>query len=402
MKFVSSKITSTLFKQVLPVVALLLTSQIVIAGGSHPHQWLIDTTVLIANATTVTGPQGNVVITDCFAEGEVRLRSRWVGRCPPIRSISMGVARWSDCPPSPWSLWWDLDDQGSVRIANAAPYPPPSNEYTRRYDIQYRPVQGQSQERDRYWNLIDFVVTNIDTPEETWTAIGAQVNYLAGEDGVLRIPNTWRIDGATNLGSFTAIGGGFTNENCGDPLPIEPDGEGGGTSTFPITAAAKDDKTDKKMYVVMKKAPAKSSKKKKQAEHAERYHQKRKQLVAEVARHVNKRPPSQKGKHERLCAHIQLADGERSIAVCGSKARNTNPKLWDARVKLWKWDQIHPIEEEAFGPPDTPLDSDGEPACYCSEVILVTGGLFEGDWDLPTIICEEGWMKCSQCDSGCD
>jgi hypothetical protein len=71
-------------------------------------------------------------------------------------------------------------------------------------------------------------------------------------------------------------------------------------------------------------------------------------------------------------------------------------------VKLWKWDQIHPIEEEAFGPPDTPLDSYGEPACYCSEVILVTGGLFEGDWDLPTIICEEGWMKCSQCDSGCD
>jgi len=388
-------LNSILVKRALAVTALLLTSQIVMAGGSHPHQWLIDLTVILENSTTVTDPQGNVVITDCFAEGEVRLRSSWASRCPPIQSHTMGVTRWSDCPPSPWSPWWNLDDQGLVRIANAAPYPPPSNEYTRRYDIQYRPVQGQDQETDRYINLEDFLVTNYETEDETWTAIGAPSNYLAGGDGVLRIPKTWRIDGAANLGSFTAIGGGFTNENCGDPLPVEPDGEGGGTSTFPITTA-EDDKTDKKMYVVMKKAPAESSKKKMQAEHANPDHPKRKQLIANIARHTNKRPPSQKGKHERLCTHFQLADGERGIAVCGSKARKANPQLWKARAALWKWDQDHPIEEEEFRG-DSPAGPDGEPEsrCLCGIVTFF-------DPDAGFQICEESLMWCSQCDSACD
>ncbi len=387
-------LNSILAKRVLAVTALLLSSQIVIAGGSHPHQWLIDTTVLIENSTTVTDSQGNVVVTDCFAKGELRLRSRWASRCPPYRP---SVGRWSDCPPSPWSPWWSLDNEGSIRIANAMPYPPPSNEYIRRYDIQYRPVQGQDQETARYINLEDFLVTNYETEDETWTPIGASSNYLAGEDGVLRIPKTWRIDGAANLGSFTAIGGGFTNENCGDPLPVEPDGEGGGTSTFPITAAAKDEKTDQKMYVVMKKAPAESSKKKKQAKYSTRDHPKRKQLVANIARHTNKRPPNQKGKHERLCTHIQLADGERGIAVCGSKARKANPQLWKARAALWKWDQNHPIEEEPLGGGDSPAGPDGEPEsrCLCGIVTFF-------DPEDGFQICEESLMWCSQCDSACD
>ncbi len=380
-------LNSILVKRVLAVTALLLTSQIVIAGGSHPHRWLIDTTVILNNATTIADSEGNLVTTDCFAEGEVRLRSRWVARCPPYRP---SVGSWSDCPPSPWSPWWALDDEGSVRIANAVSYPPPSNEYQRDYHFQYRPVNGQYHEMSRSWHLNDIRATNAETEDETWTMVGAPSNYLAGYDGVLRIPNTWRI----NL-NWIPI------ENCGDPLPIESDDEGGGTSTFPITAA-KDGKTDQKMYVVMKKAPAESSKKKKQAKYSIKDHPKRKQLIANIARYTNKRPPSQKGKRERLCTHIQLAESQKSIAVCGKKARDANPKLWDARVKLWQWNQRHPIEEEAFGPPDTPLDSDGEPACYCNEIILATGGLFESDRDLPTIICEEGWMKCSQCDSGCD
>ena len=91
-------LNSILAKKVLAVTALLLTSQVVLAGGSHPHQWLIDTTVILENSTTVTDPQGNVVITDCFAEGELRLRSRWTSRCPPYRP---SVGRWSDCPPPP-------------------------------------------------------------------------------------------------------------------------------------------------------------------------------------------------------------------------------------------------------------------------------------------------------------
>ena len=385
-------LNSIVAKEVLLATALLLTNQIVMAGGSHPHQWLIDTTVILENSTTVTDPQGNVVITDCFAEGELRLRSRWTSRCPPYRP---SVGRWSDCPPSPWSPWWNLDDQGSVRIANAVSYPSPSNRYNRRYDIQYRPVQGQDQERIRYINLEDFLVTDYETEDETWTMVGDPSNYLPGEDGILRIPHTWRIDGAANLGSFTAINGGFTNENCGDPLSIEPDDEGGGTSTFPITAA-KDGKTDKKMYTVIKEKPAKPAKKKMQAEHAERYREKRKQLVAEVVRHVNKRPPSQKGKHERLCTHIQLAEGERGIAVCGSKARKANPKLWDARLKLWQWDQRHPIEGEEFRG-DKPAGPDGEPEhkCYCGIVTFF-------DPDDGFQICEESLMWCSQCDSACD
>ncbi len=379
-------LNSILAKRVLAVTALLLSSQIVIAGGSHPHQWLIDTTVLIENSTTVTDSQGNVVVTDCFAKGELRLRSRWASRCPPYRP---SVGRWSDCPPSPWSPWWSLDNEGSIRIANAVSYPSPSNEYIRRYDIQYRPVQGQDQETARYINLEDFLVTNYETEDETWTPIGASSNYLAGEDGVLRIPKTWRIDGA-------AIGGGFTNENCGDPLPIESDDEGGGTSTFPITAA-KDGKTDKKMYTVMKEKSAKPAKKKMQPEHTERYRGKRKQLVAEVARHVNKRLPSQKGRHKRLCTHIQLAEGEKSIAVCGSKARKANPKLWEARLKLWKLDQRHPPEEEPFEGGDKPAGPDGDPEqkCYCGIVNL---------FDLKTeiLFCEISLMRCSQCDPVCE
>jgi hypothetical protein len=195
------------------------------------------------------------------------------------------------------------------------------------------------------------------------------------------------------LNAFTMTD--FTTENCWNPPP-------GSTATFPITAAAKDDNTDPTMYVVMKKAPAESSKKKKQAKHSTRDHPKRKQLIANIARYTDKRPPSRTGKRESFCTRIRLAKGETTIRVCGPKARDANPKLWDARVKLWQWDRDHPPEEEAFGPPDTPLVSDGEPACYCKEIILATGGLFESDRDLPTIICEEGWMKCSQCDSGCD
>ena len=382
-------LNSILVKKALAVTALLLTSQIVIAGGSHPHQWLIDTTVLLENSTTVTDPQGNVVITDCFAEGEVRLRSSWASRCPPIQSHTMGVTRWSDCPPSPWSPWWNLDDQGSVRIANAVSYPSPSNRYNRRYDIQYRPVQGQNQETVRYVNLEDILILNYGSKDETWTMVGGPSNYLAGEDGVLRIPKFWLIEGMPYIG-------GFTNENCGDPLPVEPDDEGGGTSTFPITAA-EDGKTDKKMYVVIKKARTESSKKKKQTEHAGRNHPKRKQLIANIARYADKRPPSQKGKHERLCTHIQLAEGERGIAVCGSKARNANPKLWKARAALWKWDQNHPIEEEPLGGGDSPAGPDGEPEsrCLCGIVTFF-------DPDAGFQICEESLMWCSQCDSACD
>ena len=235
-------------------------------------------------------------------------------------------------------------------------------------------------------------MTDYETEDETWTMVGDPSNYLPGEDGILRIPHTWRIDGAANLGSFTAIDGGFTNENCGDPLPIESDGEGGGTSTFPITAA-EDGKTDKKMYVVMKKALAKSSKKKMQAEHADPDHPKRKQLIANIARHTNKRPPSRTGKHERLCTHIQLAEGERGIAVCGSKARNANPKLWDARLKLWEWEQKNNWQEEAFYPgEDTPKNPY---RCFCGIVTV-------SNRDDGFQICEESWMWCSQCDSACD
>ncbi|GEM_PF-2937987 len=390
-------VSSNPFKPLLSAVTavgLLLTSQAVLAGGSHPHQWLIDTTVTIAYGTTTTDSEGITVATDCFAKGEFRLRTRWAERCPPIQSHPMGVTRWSDCPASSWSSWWALNDEGSIRIANALPYLSPSNRYNRRYDIQYRPVQGQNQEGIRYINLEDFKMTNPDTPEETWTPIGDSSNYLPGYDGVLRIPLTWRID-TTNLGSFIDTGVGFTNENCGDPVPIGPDDEGGGTSTFPITTA-KDGKTDKKMYTVIKEKPAKPVKKKMQAEHAERYREKRKQLVAEVARHVNKRPPSQKGKRERLCTHIQLADGERSIAVCGAKARKANPKLWNARLKLWEWDQRHPIEEEEFRG-DKPAGPDGEPEskCYCGIVTLF-------DPKSETLFCEISLMRCSQCDPVCD
>ena len=375
-------LNSILVKRVLAVTALLLTSQIVIAGGSHPHRWLIDTTVILNNATTIADSEGNLVTTDCFAEGEVRLRSRWVARCPPHRP---SVGSWSDCPPSPWSPWWALDDEGSVRIANAVSYPPPSNEYQRDYHFQYRPVNGQYHEMSRSWHLNDIRATNAETEDETWTMVGAPSNYLAGYDGVLRIPNTWRI----NL-NWIPI------ENCGDPLPIESDDEGGGTSTFPITAA-KDGKTDKKMYTVMKEKSAKPAKKKMQAEHAERYRGKRKQLVAEVARHVNKRLPSQKGRHKRLCTHIQLAEGEKSIAVCGAKARKANPKLWEARLKLWKLDQRHPPEEEPFEGGDKPAGPDGDPEqkCYCGIVNL---------FDLKTeiLFCEISLMRCSQCDPVCE
>jgi hypothetical protein len=212
--------------------------------------------------------------------------------------------------------------------------------------------------------------------------------YLSNEDGVLHMRHTWRIDG------FQIAG--YSNENCGDPLPIEPDNEGGGTSTFPITAA-KDGKTDKKMYVVMKNAPSESSKKKMQVENAERYREKRKQLVAEVARHANKRPPSQKGKRERLCTHIQLADGEKGIAVCGAKARKANPKLWEARLKLWEWDQRHPPEEAPFEGGDKPAGPDGEPEqkCHCGIVTF-----FNPDDGFQ--ICEDSLMWCSQCDPACE
>jgi hypothetical protein len=264
-------------------------------------------------------------------------------------------------------------------------YPPPSNEYQRDYHFQYRPVNGQYHEMSRSWHLNDIRATNAETEDETWTMVGAPSNYLAGYDGVLRIPNTWRI----NL-NWIPI------ENCGDPLPIESDDEGGGTSTFPITAA-KDGKTDKKMYTVMKEKSAKPAKKKMQAEHAERYRGKRKQLVAEVARHVNKRLPSQKGRHKRLCTHIQLAEGEKSIAVCGAKARKANPKLWEARLKLWKLDQRHPPEEEPFEGGDKPAGPDGDPEqkCYCGIVNL---------FDLKTeiLFCEISLMRCSQCDPVCE
>jgi len=386
-------VSSNPFKPLLSAVTavgLLLASQAVLAGGSHPHKWQIDATVIINNATTVTDSEGNTVVTDCFAKGELRLRSRWTSRCPPYRP---SLGRWSDCPPAPWSPWWTLDDEGSIRIANAVSYPSPSNRYNRRYDIQYRPMQGQNQERIRYINLEDFLVTNYGTEDETWTMLGDPSNYLAGYDGVLRLPDTWRID-TTNLGSFIDTGVGFTNENCGDPLPIESDDEGGGTSTFPITAA-EDGKTDKKMYTVIKEKPAKSVKKKMQAEHAERYREKRKQLVAEVARHVNKRPPSQKGKHERLCTHIQLGDGERGIAVCGSKARKANPKLWNARLKLWEWDQRHPIEEEEFRGDKPGPDGEPESKCYCGIVTLF-------DPKSETLFCEISLMRCSQCDPTCE
>ena len=375
----SHPVSSNPFKPLLSAVTavgLLLTSQAVLAGGSHPHRWLIDTTVIINNATTVADSEGNTVVTDCFAKGQVRLRSSWLERCPPLVQSSYGESRWSHCPYSPWSPWWPLDNEGSIRIANAIPYPPPSNEYERRYNIQYRPVQGQGQEITRYWGiLMNWPISN--TPQ-----------YLSNEDGVLHMRHTWRIDG------FQIAG--YSNENCGDPLPIEPDNEGGGTSTFPITAA-KDGKTDKKMYVVMKNAPSESSKKKMQVENAERYREKRKQLVAEVARHANKRPPSQKGKRERLCTHIQLADGEKGIAVCGAKARKANPKLWEARLKLWEWDQRHPPEEAPFEGGDKPAGPDGEPEqkCHCGIVTF-----FNPDDGFQ--ICEESVMWCSQCDPACD
>ena len=391
----SHPVSSNPFKPLLSAVTavgLLLVSQAVLAGGSHPHKWQIDATVIINNATTVTDSEGNTVVTDCFAKGELRLRSRWTSRCPPYRP---SLGRWSDCPPAPWSPWWNLDDEGSIRISNSVSFPSPSNRYNRRYDIQYRPVQGQNQERIRYINLEDFLVTNYGTEDETWTMLGDPSNYLAGYDGVLRLPDTWRMD-TSNLGSFVDTGVGFTNENCGDPVPIAPDDEGGGTSTFPITAA-KDGKTDKKMYEVMEKVPSESSKKKMQAEHAERYREKRKQLLDEVARHVNQRPPSQKGKHKRLCTHIQLADGEKGIAVCGAKARKANPKLWEARLKLWEWDQRHPPEEELFEGGDKPAGPDGEPEskCHCGIVTF-----FNPDDGFQ--ICEESVMWCSQCDPACD
>ena len=375
----SHPVSSNPFKPLLSAVTavgLLLTSQAVLAGGSHPHRWLIDTTVIINNATTVADSEGNTVVTDCFAKGQVRLRSSWLERCPPLVQSSYGESRWSHCPYSPWSPWWPLDNEGSIRIANAIPYPPPSNEYERRYNIQYRPVQGQGQEITRYWGiLMNWPISN--TPQ-----------YLPNEDGVLHMRHTWRIDG------FQIAG--YSNENCGDPLTIEPDNEGGGTSTFPITAA-KDGKTDKKMYVVMKNAPSESSKKKMQVENAERYREKRKQLVAEVARHANKRPPSQKGKRERLCTHIQLADGEKGIAVCGAKARKANPKLWEARLKLWEWDQRHPPEEAPFEGGDKPAGPDGEPEqkCHCGIVTF-----FNPDDGFQ--ICEDSLMWCSQCDPACE
>jgi len=147
----------------------------------------------------------------------------------------------------------------------------------------------------------------------------------------------------------------------------------------------------------MEKVPSESSKKKMQAEHAERYREKRKQLLDEVARHVNQRPPSQKGKHKRLCTHIQLADGEKGIAVCGAKARKANPKLWEARLKLWEWDQRHPPEEELFEGGDKPAGPDGEPEskCHCGIVTF-----FNPDDGFQ--ICEESVMWCSQCDPACD
>ena len=69
------------------------------------------------------------------------------------------------------------------------------------------------------------------------------------------------------------------------------------------------------MYVVTKKTPAESSRKIKQAEHVIRDHPKHKQLIANTARHRNKRPPSQKGKRERTRTHIQLAAGGKTIIV---------------------------------------------------------------------------------------
>ncbi len=150
-------VNSNPFKPLLSAVTavgLLIASQTILAGGSHPHRWLIDTTVIINNATTVTDSQGNTVVTDCLAKGQVRLRSSWMERCPPLVQTMYGGSQWSDCPYSAWSPWWPLDDEGSIRITNALPYPPPSNEYQRRYNIQYRPVQGQGQEITRYWGIL--------------------------------------------------------------------------------------------------------------------------------------------------------------------------------------------------------------------------------------------------------
>ena len=379
-------LNSILVKKALAVTALLLSSQVVLAGGSHPHKWLIDTRVIIENAALSLDSGGFPSGPQCHARGEIRLRSSWATRCLPMRQYSNGSsAGWSDCPWSGWSPWYELDNRGSTGIANAVPYPPPSNEYERRYNIQYRPPQGPIRGIIRYWTTLDSWV--YDRDPNTIYVVPA---YIPGSDGVMGIRNEWVLD------AFDMTD--FTTENCSNPPP-------GGTSTFPITAAAKNDNTDPKMYVVMKKAPAESSKKKKQAKHSTRDHPKRKQLVANLARYADKRPPSRTGKRESLCTRIRLDKGETTIRVCGPKARDANPKLWDARVKLWQWDRDHPPEEEAFGlPPDTPLGPDGQPdpRCYCSEVTFISGGLFDGDWDEPTMICQEGWMQCSQCDSACD
>lgn len=120
------------FARYLALLLALCIGPEILADGNHPHWWRISGTII--NTTASDGNFGNVA---CFADGEVRVRSRF---------RNCGASGEEDCP---WGIPWgwgqsDSPDWGIIRLvdgryqATTPWWGPPFNRTDREIQIQLR------------------------------------------------------------------------------------------------------------------------------------------------------------------------------------------------------------------------------------------------------------------------
>jgi len=139
------------FRLYIVLVLVAVTGQEAFSDGSHPHWWRVSGTII--NTDFSFDESGDIA---CFAQGEVRVRSRF---------RNCGASGEEDCP---WGFPWgwgqsDSPDWGIIRLvdgryqATTPWWGPPSNRTDREIQIQHRvpwQMSGPSPGPDDGWTEI--------------------------------------------------------------------------------------------------------------------------------------------------------------------------------------------------------------------------------------------------------